>query len=83
MPLAWRAYVTAPPPGQRPEPTPLDMTVYHRMVDHTLDELTAQLEELLETEDIEALEQGRDGSMSDWDVEYAVRTSRTHRSRAF
>jgi len=71
-PAALRAYVAAPPPGQRPEPTPLEMTVYHRMVDHTLDELTAQLEELLETEDIDALEEERDGSMSDWDVEYAV-----------
>ncbi|SHO79791.1 Similar to S.cerevisiae protein YFH1 (Mitochondrial matrix iron chaperone) [Malassezia sympodialis ATCC 42132] len=70
-PAAWRAYVAAPPPGQRPEPTPLEMTVYHRMVDHTLDELTAQLEELLETKDLDALEEGRGGSMSDWDVEYA------------
>lgn len=74
-PAAWRAYVAAPPPGQRPEPTPLEMTVYHRMVDHTLDELTAQLEELLETKDLDALEEGRGGSMSDWDVEYAVRIS--------
>ncbi|WFD28551.1 ferroxidase [Malassezia nana] len=49
------------------------MTVYHRMVDHVLDELTAQLEELLETKDIDALEAGRGGSASDWDVEYAVR----------
>ncbi|WFD21047.1 ferroxidase [Malassezia caprae] len=71
VPAALRAYVAAPPPGQQPEPTPLDMTVYHRMVDHALDELTAQLEELLETEDIDALEEGRGGSMSDWDVEYA------------
>lgn len=82
-PATWpalRTYVVAPPPGQGPEPTPLDITVYHRLVDHVLDELTAQLEDLLETENLDALEAGRGGSASDWDVEYAVRDLRSPQS---
>lgn len=52
------------------------MVEYHRMVDSSLDEMTAQLEELLETEDIDKLEEkaSHSGNASDWDVEYAVRT---------
>ena len=54
----------------------LDMVEYHRMVDSSLDEMTAQLEELLETEDIDKLEEkaSHSGNASEWDVEYAVRT---------
>lgn len=52
---------------------------YNRRVDASLDALTEQLEELLETEDIEEIERtrGSGGSLSDWDVEYAVRSGRT------
>ncbi|KAI3617704.1 hypothetical protein CBS9595_003613 [Malassezia furfur] len=47
---------------------------YNRRVDASLDALTEQLEELLETEDIEEIERtrGSGGSLSDWDVEYAT-----------
>lgn len=48
---------------------------YNRRVDASLEELTSQLEELLETEDIDEIERtrGEGGSLTDWDVEYAVR----------
>lgn len=54
----------------------LSLQDYNRRVDTTLESLTTQLEELLETEDIDAIEaeRGQGGSLSDWDVEYAVRT---------
>ena len=65
--------------GSAPDPfrvADLDMVEYHRMVDTSLDEMTAQLEELLETEDIDKLEEkaSHSGNASEWDVEYAVRT---------
>lgn len=60
-----------------PEYTVADLSAqdYNRRVDASLDALTEQLEELLETEDIEEIERtrGSGGSLSDWDVEYAVR----------
>lgn len=44
------------------------MVEYHRMVDSSLDEMTAQLEELLETEDIDKLEEkaSHSGNASEW-----------------
>ena len=54
---------------------------YHRRADASLEELTSQLEELMETEDLDAIEQerGSGGSGHDWDIEYAVRTRHTRR----
>ncbi|WFD00201.1 ferroxidase [Malassezia yamatoensis] len=48
---------------------------YNRRVDTALDELTGVLEDLFETADIEQIERqrGAGGSLTDWDVEYAVR----------
>ena len=54
--------------------TPLDLNVYHRLTDTALDDLSAQLEELVETVDLDALEESRGSgaTASDWDIEYAV-----------
>lgn len=67
---ALRAYSTA-----QYTAADLDVGDYSKRVDTSLDALTAQLEELIETEDIDEIEQtrGQGGSLSDWDVEYAVR----------
>ncbi|WFD34920.1 ferroxidase [Malassezia cuniculi] len=55
-------------------PAKLDAHVYHKLVDTALDSLSAQLEELVETVDIDALEaaRGSDADASDWDIEYAT-----------
>ncbi|WFC95894.1 ferroxidase [Malassezia brasiliensis] len=59
-----------------PAYTAADLTAqdYNRRVDASLDALTEQLEELIETEDIDEIERtrGSGGSLSDWDVEYAT-----------
>lgn len=67
---ALRAYSTA-----QYTAADLDVSDYSKRVDTSLDALTSQLEELIETEDIDEIEQtrGQGGSLSDWDVEYAVR----------
>lgn len=62
----------SPPPSYKP--SELSSLDYHRKVDHLLDEFTGQLEELLETQDIDALEERAGGGDAEWDVEYAVRT---------
>ncbi|WFD44294.1 ferroxidase [Malassezia psittaci] len=53
----------------------LSVQDYNRRVDTALDELTGLLEDLFETADIEKIERerGAGGSLTDWDVEYAVR----------
>lgn len=51
----------------------LSTQTYNALVDPMLEELSIELEELLETHDIDALEEERGGDSSDWDVEYAVR----------
>ena len=52
----------------------LSMVDYHRMIDHSLDTLTSQLEELMETQDIDALEEKapQGSEEGEWDVEYAT-----------
>ena len=52
----------------------LRMVDYHRMIDHSLDTLTSQLEELMETQDIDALEEKapQGSEEGEWDVEYAT-----------
>lgn len=52
----------------------LDTNVYHRLTDVALDDLSAQLEELVETVDLDGIEEARGSgaSASDWDIEYAV-----------
>lgn len=52
----------------------LSMVDYHRMIDHSLDTLTAQLEELMETQNIDALEEkaSQGNEEGEWDVEYAT-----------
>ena len=52
----------------------LRMVDYHRMIDHSLDTLTSQLEELMETHDIDALEEkvSQGSEEGEWDVEYAT-----------
>ena len=83
-PLRTRA-AAAPPSRAYSAPaynaTKLDATAYHRRADASLEELTSQLEELMETEDLDAIEQerGSGGSGHDWDIEYAVRPRHTRR----
>ena len=50
------------------------MVDYHSMIDHSLDTLTSQLEELMETQDIDALEEKapQGSEEGEWDVEYAT-----------
>ncbi|KOS13929.1 mitochondrial matrix protein frataxin [Malassezia pachydermatis] len=50
----------------------LSTQTYNALVDPMLEELSIELEELLETHDIDALEEERGGDPSDWDVEYAT-----------
>ena len=52
----------------------LSMVDYHRMIDHSLDTLTSQLEELMETHDIDVLEEkvSQGSEEGEWDVEYAT-----------
>ena len=52
----------------------LRMVDYHSMIDHSLDTLTSQLEELMETQDIDALEEKapQGSEEGEWDVEYAT-----------
>ena len=52
----------------------LRMVDYHRMIDHSLDTLTSQLEELMETHDIDVLEEkvSQGSEEGEWDVEYAT-----------
>ena len=84
-PLGAPVLAAAPPSRAYSAPaynaTKLDATAYHRRADASLEELTSQLEELMETEDLDAIEQerGSGGSGHDWDIEYAVRTRHTRR----
>lgn len=52
----------------------MDAHVYHRLVDNALDDLSGQLEELVEKEDLDGREEQRGSgkSATDWDIEYAT-----------
>jgi len=68
----WAKGATASPPPYRAGE--LSMGDYHRMSAHSLDTLTSQLEELMETQDIDALEEKapQGSEEGEWDVEYAT-----------